>query len=66
MIEQMVETFSAYLFAAFKVFIIVVLGLFVGGASFLIGSVLVRLVCCVNERLAKNIYDIENDHDGWK
>lgn len=66
MIEQMVETFSAYLFVAFKFFIFVVLGLLVCGASFLIGSALVRLVCCVNERLAKKVYDIKNDNDVWR
>lgn len=66
MIEQMIDTFGSYLMTAFKFFISVVLGLLVCGASFLIGSVLVRLVCCVDERLAKKVYDIKANHDVWK
>lgn len=66
MIEQMIDTFGSHLMTAFNAFVIVVLFFLVCGALFLIGSTLVRLICRVNGYLAKNIYDIENDHDGWR
>ena len=66
MFEQMIDTLGSHLMTAFNAFVIVVLFILVCGALFLIGSVLVRLVCCVNARLAKKIYDIEDDHDGWR
>ena len=66
MIEQMIDTLGAYLMTAFNAFVIVVLVFLVCGALFLIGSALVRLVCRVNGYLAKNIYDIEDDHNGWR
>jgi len=66
MFEQMIDTLGSHLMTAFNAFVIVALFFLVCGALFLIGSVLVRLVCCVNERLAKKVYDIEDHNDVWK
>lgn len=66
MFEQIIDKLGSHLMTAFNAFVIAVLFFLVCGALFLIGSVLVRLICRVNDYLAKNIHDIKNDHDGWR